>query len=187
MKTFSIALILILAFAVTANAEVTTYGIKGGLAMAKMTGDDTDDLKTKTGFMIGGFAAIPLSPSLSIQPEAYYVQKGAKFDDAGTDVKIKFDYLDIPVLLKYTVAGESATPYFLFGPSLGFNMSAKVDDVDIKDNVSSTDFGLVFGLGVNIQKFLLEVRYNLGLTDIDEYPDSNVKNSVIGILAGYTF
>lgn len=194
MKTLSIFLILILTlvFAVTATAQETAFGLKAGVNLANISGDDTDDLDSLTGFMGGGFVDIPMSPTFSIQPEIYYAQKGAKFNDTGTDVSIKLDYVDVPLLLKYTMAGESARPYFLFGPSIGFSinseLSADGQSADL-DNVASTDFGLVFGLGVNFQKFLLEVRYGLGLSNIiddDTDPDS-LNNTGIGILAGYTF
>ncbi len=196
MKTFSIFLILILtlAFAVAANAEETAFGIKAGVSFASIVGDDTDDLKSLTGFMGGGFVAFPLSPTISIQPEVFYAQKGAKYDDGGTDGSIKLDYIDIPVLFKYTMAGESARPYFLFGPAVGFRVSSKLSEgdesVDIDEFISSTNFGLVFGLGVNFQKFLLEVRYDVGLSNIWDFENIDSitnKNSVFGIMVGYNF
>ncbi len=194
MKAFSILLILILAFAVTANAQVTTFGIKGGLTLASISGDDTDDLDSSMGFMVGGFAAIPLSPAISIMPEVYYAQKGAKFDAEGTDVDVNLDYIDIPILLKYSIVGDGATPYFLFGPSIGFNTTAEIaaedESEDLGDFVSSTDIGLVFGVGVDIQKFLIEVRYDLGLSniwDVDDADSISNNNAVFGFLVGYTF
>ena len=42
MKTLSIFLILTLAFAVAANADGATFGIKAGVNFANMSGDDTD-------------------------------------------------------------------------------------------------------------------------------------------------
>jgi len=197
MKKISIALIVAFTLVAVGAAQAgpATFGLKGGLSLAKITGDNTDDLKTRTGFLVGGFAALPMGESMSIQPEVYYAQKGAKFDDAGTEVKVKLDYIDIPVLFKYTVAGESARPYFLVGPSIGFLTSAKFSaegqSADVKDFVTSTDFGLVFGLGVAMQQFLIEARYDLGLTNlndgISDNPDDSVKNSVIAIQIGYAF
>jgi len=194
MKTFSIFLILILtlAFAVAANAEGTAFGIKAGVNFASIAGDDTDDLNSLTGFVGGGFVDIPMSPTLSIQPEVFYSQKGAKYEELGTDVSIKLDYIDIPVLLKFTMAGESARPYFLFGPSIGFSASSKVSangqSMDL-DGVASTDFGLVFGIGVNFQKFLIEGRYGLGLSDIndDETVTQSNNNTAFQLMLGYGF
>ena len=202
MKTTAIALILVLVFAAGAQAQMTTYGLKGGMTLANLTGD-TEGLDSKTGFMIGGFAAIPIGESMSLQPEIFYVEKGAKesltvdIPGEGTQTfegKYKLSYIDIPILFKYTMAGESARPHFLAGPSIGFLTSAKYkvedEEEDIKDFVKSMDFGLVFGAGVNFQKFLVEVRYNLGMTNLNDDPDDpdpSVKNGVWNFLVGVTF
>ncbi len=194
MKSFSLFLILVmtLAFAVAANAEGTAFGIKAGVNFANIAGDDTGDLNSLTGFVGGGFVDIPMSPTLSIQPEVFYSQKGAKYEEMGTDVSIKLDYIDIPVLLKFTMAGESARPFFLFGPSIGFSASSKVSAGDVSmdlEGVASTDFGLVFGIGVNFQKFLIEGRYGLGLSDIndDETITQSNNNTAFQLMLGYGF
>jgi hypothetical protein len=198
-KLFALVLVVALAAAGAAQAGPAAFGLKGGLTIAKLTGD-VEDLDSKTGFVIGGFAAIPIGEAIAIQPEICYVQKGAKFTEMvgdfeprEFDVDVNFDYIDIPILFKYTVAGEGAQPYFLLGPSIGFNtkaeFSAEGETEDYKDYIKSTDFGLVFGLGVNIQQFLLEARYSLGLTDINDFPgdDDSIKNSVIAFQVGYAF
>jgi hypothetical protein len=73
--------------------------------------------------------------------------------------------------------------------------------VDINDYTKSTDFGLVFGGGLDIAAgpgaVTLECRYVLGLTEIDdgfqealEDPDPqkvDAKNHSIMILVGYSF
>jgi hypothetical protein len=194
MKTFSIFLILImtLAFAVAANAEGSGFGLKAGVNFANISGDDTDELNSLTGFVGGLFMDIPMSPTISIQPEIFYSQKGAKFTELNTDVSIKLDYVDIPVLFKYTMAGESARPYFLFGPSIGFSINSELSadgQSEDLDNVASTDFGLVFGIGVNFQKFLIEGRYGLGLSNIldEDSGSDSLNNTAFQLMLGYSF
>lgn len=194
---FVLTCLLALALALAAPAQAQTgFGIKGGMTIAKLTGDNTDALKSRTGFMVGGYAAIPIGEGTAIQPELNYAQKGAKFETENGDVNEKFDYIEIPVLFKYTVAGEGARPYFLVGPYLGFNTSAKIESggqsVDVGDEIKSTDFGLVFGIGVELQKFLIEARYGLGLTDIYQEPEGvedlgSLKTSTIAFQIGYAF
>jgi hypothetical protein len=194
MKRFCLVLVLILTVALAAGAQAgeTTFGLKAGVSIANIKGDNTDALDTKTGFMGGGFASIPISAPAAIQPEVFYVQKGAKFGVGDVDASFKLEYIEIPVLFKYTVDGESARPFFLLGPSFGYKISAKTEanglTADV-DDVSSTDFGLVFGLGMNMQKFLIEFRYTLGLSNINdlEGDSDSLKNSAFGILAGITF
>lgn len=61
---------------------------------------------------------------------------------------------------------------------------------DIMDELSGSDAGLVFGAGLNYRHFLLEIIYNLGLSNIvkDESEQSimNSKNNSISILIGWS-
>ena len=196
MKKIIFALTCILVFALAASAQAQVgFGIKGGLTLAKLTGDNTGNLESRTGFMVGGYAGFPIGEGMTLQPELVYAQKGAKFGTDSDDVVEKFDYVEIPVLFKYTVDGQGARPYFLVGPYLGLNTSAKIESggqsVDV-DEIKSTDFGLVFGLGVELQQFLIEARYELGLTDIYEEPEGiedlgSLKTSTIAFQIGYAF
>ncbi len=74
-------------------------------------------------------------------------------------------------------------------------MSAKFkedgEEVDIKDDLKSTDFGVNLGLGYKMESGLnFGARYNLGLSnandsDIDD--GAEYKNSVIQVSVGYFF
>ena len=55
--------------------------------------------------------------------------KGA---DAGTG-KLKFDYLEIPVLLKVRIPISSFHPFIFAGPAFGFSLKAVLDGVKIDD------------------------------------------------------
>jgi len=88
------------------------------------------------------------------------------------------------------------TPCLFAGPYLAFNLSAEsyIDDqeFDIKDQVKSTDYGLVIGGGLDynllVGQLIFDARYVLGLTSIDDTTDADdVKNTGIMIMAGYGF
>jgi hypothetical protein len=132
----------------------------------------------------------------AIQPEVLYVRKGTTFQSLGVDGNINLDYLDIPVLLKLNLIPSKTglSPFIEAGPSLSLNTSAKETflghSVDLKDMVNGTDFGLVFGGGLDIQKVTLEVRYEVGLghpfKEIAKVtPDLN--NGTLYALLGYKF
>ncbi len=96
----------------------------------------------------------------------------------------------------------TVNPNVFLGPAIGINMSATYEwewngmsgDGDIED-INALDIGLALGGGVEIEMgesaMIIEVRYTLGLTTIDEKPTvgdaADIKNSVISILAGYRF
>jgi len=142
----------------------------------------------------------------AIQPEVYYSMKGAKQKASGdgfsVDAEIKLDYFEIPVLLKLLIPlkGSGVKPFVFAGPSLAFNSTAKVKgesggvsaEIDIKDDVTSTDFSLVFGGGIGFPvgkgELGFDARYILGLSTIDDTVDPDeIKNAVININVYYGF
>jgi cellobiose-specific phosphotransferase system component IIB len=170
------------------------FGVKVGGVDSTLTGDITN-MKSKVGLAAGAFVEIPVVSQLSVQPEVMYVMKGAKVDSSLVDAKYKIDVLEIPVLLKWKFSTESAkvVPSVFVGPSIGFKLSAKevVEDksADIQ-NIKSTDFGLVFGAGVEFSKFTVDARYDLGLTNLnnaDNKDDYSVKNAAFLLCVGYKF
>jgi hypothetical protein len=78
-------------------------------------------------------------------------------------------------------------------PQLGFLVSAKAkaNDVliDVDNQFTSTDFSWAFGLGYELAEFALGVnfRYNLGLVNIADGGNSDLKNSVFQLGVYKTF
>ena len=189
MKKIILSAIAIMAFAFS-NAQETRFGIKGGLNITSFAGGNYYDSKSLVGFQVGGFAEIKVIERLSIQPEVLFSTQGAKFDDINVDRKL--NYINIPVLAKFYVTKQFTVEA---GPQLGFLVSAKSNDNDVKDLYKSVDTGFNFGVGYNFtDNFSVGARYTVGLSniadydvdDIDEYYDSP-KNSVFAITAAYKF
>ena len=196
----------------TTSSQDTKFGIKAALNIASLTGD-VDNPSSLTGFQIGGFAEIKVSEKFAIQPELMYSTQGGTESvsysefisgievEVNGDAEYKLSYLNIPVMAKYY-----ATPKFSFefGPQIGFLLSAKNDwsasatgggvsfsesgSEDIKDSTSSIDFGLNLGAGYDFtEHFGAGVRYNFGLTTVDDEGDYEIKNGVLSISLGYKF
>lgn len=177
-------------------AEGLTFGFMGGLNLANFAGDDVENNKAKLCFGGGIFMNFPMSELISLQPELLYMNKGAKMDIAD-DAGIRMSYIDIPVLVKFTVqTGGAFAPSFFAGPYLGFNLSAESyyedEEFDIKDQVKSTDAGLVFGCGFDYAmckgNLIFDARYALGLTSLDDTADEDdVTNTGVIFMVGYGF
>jgi len=160
-----------------ANAQVQ-LGFKAGANFATIT--DNTGGKLMVNFNAGILAKIPLTEALSLQPEAVYSGQGVK----GSGGKISLNYINIPVLLTYTLPEGL---FFQTGPQMGFLLSAKAkgDDgtsEDLKPLFSSTDFAWVFGTGFLFPdtNFGLNARYNLGISSLGKDGGSS-KNSVFQI------
>jgi opacity protein-like surface antigen len=171
-----------------ANAQDVKFGVKGGLNVATLTGD-IDDVSSKVGFHIGGFAEIKVSDKFAVQPELLFSTQGAKSDGDG---KLNLSYINIPVMAKFYVADAFSLEA---GPQIGFLTTAKADggsvEVDIKDEMKSVDFGLNFGAGYDFTENLSAgLRYNLGLSNTfktEAGEDFKAKNSVFSLSLGYKF
>lgn len=175
--------------------EMKGVGVKAGLNMANMSGDDIDNNAMALTYAVGGFAVMGINDMFDFQPELLYTVKGVNADelpDGIDEAGIRLAYLEIPMLAKINFMKESQfKPYFLVGPALGLNMSAIYfaddDDADIED-VAGMEFGILVGAGMDFNKFTFDARYDMGLTTIDESDaELDMKNSVIQIMVGYKF
>ena len=192
---FLLSLTFIALFITPLNAQMQ-IGPKAGLNIANFVGDDANffgiDLESRTGFTGGIFFMFQFSSLFAIQPEAYYTMKGAILSGENSDITWSLDYIEVPVLLKLIipVGGSNIRPSVFAGPSVGFNTTAKIKsesaEQDIKEDIKSTDFGLVFGGGIGIMigknELGFDIRYILGLSSLDDDTSSNaddIKNAVI--------
>ncbi|CAM1354821.1 porin family protein [Tenacibaculum insulae] len=189
--------IAMVAVGFTVNAQEVTFGAKAGLNIANVSGDNVENNDARTSFHVGGVAEIEISDKFSIQPELLYSEQGFKVESEqmGFNVEetLKLSYLNIPVIAKYYVAEGFSLEA---GPQIGFLMSAKAKveaagqsaEEDVKDDLKSIDFGLNFGAGYKLDNGLnFSARYNLGLSNISEDDDNEVKNGVFQISVGYSF
>ncbi len=163
MKKLILSIVALAAFGV-ASAQDMKFGVKGGLDMVsvKAPGGST----SLTGFFVGGFAEFAIADKMVLQPGLNY--HTASKSEAG--VTAKWNFLSIPVLLKYTVADKIN---LLAGPSLYYSLES--DDTD------KTRFNLDLGGSYDItENFFVEPRYSIGLTG-----DAKVSHFLIGV--GYKF
>lgn len=197
MKKLLVLVMAIVLATFAVQAQAAMYGgIKAGANFANLTGDDApDNTSTRTGFMGGVFAGTDVNEDFGFRVEVLWAQKGAKADSANVEVTYKADYVDIPLLFVFNVSNSETMNFNLYaGPSLNFNISAKVEaggqEADV-DNVESFEFGGAIGAGIakkmaGGKAIGLDARYSLGGTSIfsDVAGESiSVKNSGIGVMA----
>lgn len=199
-KLFSAGILMIGAIT-TANAQSSdaltpSFGIKGGVNFASITGDDFDSPDSRTSFHIGVLAEFPLTEMFSLQAEALYSGQGFESDMDGEifggegKVEYQLDYINVPVLAKvYILDGLSieAGPQFGFKVNEEIDANANADDGDLNlDEAEDFDFGVAAGVTFETPMGLFATgRYTQGFTDIVNNRD--VKNSVFQIGIGYKF
>ena len=205
LNTAGFCVIIVLAIAIQpifAQSDAMQFGVKVGLNLANVSVDpDTEGFSfdAVTKFGVGGIMLYPLSEVLDLQVEAMYLLKGSKaeFDFFGTvfEVELALAYLSVPVMARYNLGSEDTSPYYVVGPEFGFLLSAKSkfdgEEEDTKDDFKSLDLGLNIGAGVSMNMgatpMFAEVRYSLGLSNIEDNDDTTTKTTGIQLFVGMMF
>jgi hypothetical protein len=194
MRKIILSAIAVMAFGFT-NAQETRFGVKGGLNISTV-GGDAEGVSSLVGFHVGGFAEIKIIEKLAIQPELLFSTQGAKEKFFGESYNTNLNYINVPVLAKYYITDKFTVEA---GPQIGFLVSAKSDDEDVKDLYKSIDAGFNIGAGYNFTENLsVGVRYYFGLSniydveedyeDIEDFVDSyRVTNNVFSLSLAYKF
>lgn len=189
MKKISLFVLGIAVTVASLAQSPAQFGLKGGLNVSTIRSadddDDNDGIDSKIGVHIGALAHIHLSSQFAVQPEILYSQEGAEVEDS----RLKLDYINIPVMLQYMFNNGFRIEA---GPQLGLLVSSKYKDddveVDADDDFKTTNISL--GFGVNYLSYSglgVGARYNLGLSDISEAGNSNIKANTLQISLFYMF
>ena len=208
MKNLCIAVIIAASGLFSVSAQEVEFGVKGGVNFATITGDDFNDLDSRTSCNAGLVAEFPITETFSIQPEVFYSGQG--FDikeidqdnvfDTDQNVEYQLDYIQVPILAKfYLVEGLSIEA----GPQFGFKINEEIDsqpnsdggDIDISNEDSSVkDFetSITGGLSYKFNGgFFISGRYTYGLTNLFDndsvFSDVDARNSVAQVGIGFMF
>lgn len=183
------AAMLLSSVATFAQHEVGSITIqpKIGMNIADLTKEDDSDVRI--GLAVGAEAEYQATDMFSVSAGLLYSMQGCKGSDSGVKATIKLDYINIPILANVYVTKGLAVK---LGIQPGFNINAKAKaeangvsaEADI-DDVKTLDFSIPVGVSYEYQNFVLDARYNWGLTKVAK--DIDDKNSVFQITLGYKF
>jgi len=151
----------------------SSYGIKAGLNyngngdVKDSAGKVLENPDHNVGFHVGVFGKI--GSSLFFRPELMYTNTKSSYD-GGRDFKMQ--KLDLPLLVGARIIG----PLNVFvGPSLQYILDTDYDQVTLGDVENDLTVGAQFGVGVNIGRLGVDLRYERGLSDNEaRFIDTNI-------------
>ncbi len=206
MKSTSMFLVLFsafLMFAENVSAQVE-WGIRDGVAASTFSGKGNlaDNSHVIVSNLVGTFLTIPVRQGLAVQPEFNYLKKGRSNEESipGTSGKTSFiqNYLQLPLQFQYRsqdiLPSGKQVFYFNAGPYAAFNLSheQQMENNDetlirLSGENKKTDWGLVFGLGLQTplwqRKMRMDLKYDLGLSSIEGQPE-NYKTKCLSLTVG---
>jgi len=170
--------------------EGIQFGLKAGINASNFSGDLKDN-KMRNGLHIGFVSEIIISDKFSLQPELLYSAQGYKDETPGAFSKQKFDYVNLPVLVKYYVANNISIEA---GPQVGYLINAINRNNDGNTTIpeqSKVDFGVDLGLSYELNNgIFFQGRYNLGITNVNASSNASAftyANSVFQLSIGCFF
>lgn len=168
-KLMMIAAMMIAAISVNAQNEVGQITLKPlvGINLADIT--DAPGADMRVGLAAGVEAEYGVAEKFGVTAGVIYSMQGVKDGS--------LDYINIPILANYYVIPGLAIKA---GVQPAFNVGHE-DGADPK----SFDLAIPVGASYEFNSFVLDARYNFGVTKVADFGDS--KNSVFQITLGYKF
>ena len=194
-----IAAMMVAAMSANAQNEVgqVTLMPKAGINISSITGSGSDK-KAKVGLVAGAEFEYGVAQNFDITAGVLYSMEGAKIGDA----KFNMDYINIPILANYYVVPGLAVkagiqPAFNVRKKASYNgNTVNIDDVmndllsiagaDVETGVKSFNLSIPVGISYEYQSFVLDARYNIGVTKLFKNADQG-RNSTFAITLGYKF
>ena len=198
--------------ATAATPRSIQYGVKFGPAFTSLSSIETLDASAAAAAIeptmnFGGFVTVNIVGPLDFQPELLFAAKGHRIHDRDAqptltgsgskppqaDRVILVRYLEIPLLLRASRQRRPGTSLFVIGgPALAMRRNAVIREVadpgkheDIGAAVSRNNLSIVFGAGLQHDRWLVDARMTRGLRNVAVFPQpAEVKTSAFAVMLG---
>lgn len=177
MKNLVLTIFALFALSTAAQAQFLTGGLKAGVGSSSVSVRDVTSnpaeyakKESVTSYHAGAFARINIL-GLFVQPEAIFTQTGGRLESnpnatlASRVADIKFNRLDVPIMAGISLGNVVRVQA---GPVASTLLSARQDGQNIKSFMENSDWGYQAGVGLDIQRLTLDVRYEHISRDYDD-------------------
>jgi hypothetical protein len=185
-----IAVVLLCAQVTMAQRKATThFGIKAGVNLANLKIENASDGDHRVGFHVGGLAHIHIARQFAIQPELVFSTQGRRQTINNVEYQTNLSYINVPVLAQYMTGSGFRLQT---GPQLGFLVDAESgvegSEVNVDKNYDALDISWAIGASYLTKSGLgFDARYNIGLRDINDLNNVDIRNRVWQIGLFYQF
>ena len=169
------------------NEKRLKYGFNLGLNYSNLLDDDklpeNASLTNNFGFRLGILADYSVSELFHISPKAELSFNNSKvsftrIDGSETDYKVMPVSLEFMTHFLFKDKKDKLSPYFYVGPNVKIPLS--IEDDNTTEFATGHDFAIDFAIGVDKSlahfNFAPELRYSLGLLDVNQHPGIQTLN-----------
>lgn len=194
MKKIFTLLTLFLATTAFVSAQVlpsVQFGLKAGANLTRLSTDNTLSSDNRAGYLAGFWARFG-GAGVHFQPEIYVTGKNTLLTDkaTGDESNVKFTSIDLPLLIGTKVGAVGLGGRLNTGPVVSFVVDKNQTLGNAAQNAARLDFkdqaiAWQFGAGLDIQKVSLDLRYELGLSNLSKDGFANTKINMFNLSLGY--
>ena len=167
-------------------------GVKAGPLFSSLDAkDDPNVFKTRTGIIGGLFLGGNRPGIVGVGVDLLYARRGAKIE--GTDLTVDMDYINVPVYARINAGSSNLSGgivYGIVGLDLNFLLKSELSEggEDLTDDFQRADYGLALGIGAEITRFIVELRYTKGLGNLaKDDDDPELKSQSFALMFGVRF
>jgi len=147
-------------------------GIKAGANYTKVSTSSSLTGKYNFGYQGGAMARLDISRAY-IQGELLFNHRKSDFSSQEGKSKLSWNSVDLPVVIGYKIVDQGTFNVRAFAGGLysySFNreISRAKDVNEIFTKFDKSNIGLTAGLGVDIDKLSIDLRYETGLSNISK-------------------
>ena len=200
MKRILIIPVLLL-FTLASNAQLfTVFGKEVGFiyigpklggtfsTISNFSDISGNSTQNRFSYQAGAVGEFGFTSKFSFQTEVLFYSRGTRMDDANS--KIKMNYIGIPLLAKYAFKAFGLTKIYAMGGTFTDIRTKGVEEydavgaqpamtVDLPSGFKKYDWGFSFGAGAEYPTskgiWALDLRYNLGMTDLTDFAGESYK------------
>lgn len=177
-------IVIIVAIIMTATSTAqgqVRFGIKGGITLNELKWDkEIVNKENRAGFTAGLMIEIGM-PVVGLGIDASVLYAHREDDMYFEDVKLKRDFLDIPLNVKYKiqipVLSKIISPFVTTGPDFALVLG-DTDKGDFKTRKWNTSWNVGFGVEL-FRKLQIHANYGIGITKAFKYIGKDVNSKPI--------
>lgn len=192
MKKIAVLTIALLSASLLHAQSFFSIGPKVGFTTTTLTADKYQ-IKEAFAANIHGGIFMRLGNKVFIQPEVNFTTKGGIFsqNDIFHTREIELSTVEIPFLIGSKVLNlKAANLRIMLGPSMSFIVDK---DIVMRDSFERLDpekikdamWGIQSGIGLDVLMLTLDVRYELGLSNISAIEGIELRNSLFNVSLGW--